>query len=211
MLLWWCVDLLARALPPAEREAVHGDLAESGETGFRALRDVLGLVIRRQAGPWKQGRPWVVFLCLVLPLSAALLSLSGRTATLTAVYSWLYVNNWTTGYLAAGFRQDLIHNLVIFALSCFKLTFAAWSAGLALGFLSRRSIGVNGFLFLCMLLAGVLLTPHDWHGANAPVFALSFYRIVLPVLILAVLVLVPAFRGMHDGLKFSRRFTHETH
>jgi hypothetical protein len=207
MLSWRCVDLLSRALAHEEREAVRGDLAESRATAGRALRDVLGLVIRRQAAPWKDWRPWVALLCVVLPLGVALLSMSQRAATLAAVYSWLYVNNWTNGYLAAGFRQDLIHNLAIFALSCLKLILAAWSAGLALGFLSRRAIGVSGSLFLLVLLAGVLLTPHDQQGANAPVFALSFYRVVLPVLILAVLVLIPAFRGMHDGLRFSRRFT----
>jgi hypothetical protein len=134
MLSWWCVDFISRALAPEEREAVRGDLMESGETGSRALRDVLGLTIRRQTRPWKNWRPWLALLCLVLPLSATLLSMSCGTANGTAVYSWLYVNNWTPGYLAEGFRQDLVHNLAIFALSYLKLIFAAWSAGLALGF-----------------------------------------------------------------------------
>ena len=54
------------------------------------------------------------------------------------------------------------------------------------------------------------LTPHSQDGGNAPVFMLSFYRRVLPILMLAVLVVIPSIRGMHDGRRFSRRFTHET-
>ena len=210
MLSWWCVDFVSRTLAPEEREAIRGDITESGATAGRALHDVLGMIIRRQAASLRRLGTWVIFLCLVLPLSAALLSMLSRIATLTAVYSWLYVNNWTPGYLAAGFRQDLLHNLAFFALSCFKLIFAAWSAGLALGFTSRRSIGSNGFLFLLVLVAGLLLTPHSQDGGNAPVFMLSFYRRVLPILMLAVLVVIPSIRGMHDGRRFSRRFTHET-
>ncbi|HEY3453238.1 MAG TPA: hypothetical protein VGK64_01470 [Bryobacteraceae bacterium] len=203
------MDLVSRALAPEEREAVRGDITESGATAGRALLDVLGMIVRRQAASWSRLGTWVILLCLVLPLSAILLSMVSRTATLTAVYSWLYVNNWTPGYLAAGFRQDLLHNLAFFAVSCFKLIFVAWSAGLALGFISRRSIGSNGLLFLLVLVAGLLLRPHSQDGGNGPVFLLSFYRRVLPIVMLAVLVVIPSIRGMHDGLRFSRRFTHE--
>ena len=207
MLSWWCVDLMSRALAPEEREVVRGDIAESGATSGRALRDVLGLAIRQQAMLWKQWKPWVVFLCLVLPLTVVLLSMSMRTTGRTAVYSWLYLNNWTTGYLAAGFRQDLLHDLVFFGLSYFKLIFAAWSAGFAIGFVSRKAICVHGLLFFLLLLPGVLLTASKYRGLNGPVFALNFYRLILPFLVVTVLVLIPALRGMHDGLRFSRRFT----
>ena len=101
MLSWWCVDFVSRALAPEEREAVRGDIAESDATACRALLDVLGMIVRRQAASWRRFGTWVILLCLVLPLSAALLSMLSRTATLTVVYSWLYVNNWTPGYLAA--------------------------------------------------------------------------------------------------------------
>ena len=47
-LLWWLVNSSAKMLESCEREAVRGDLAESGETGGQALRHVVGLVIRRQ-------------------------------------------------------------------------------------------------------------------------------------------------------------------
>ena len=40
---WWLVDKFSRLLEPAERDAVHGDVAESGETGGGALVEVRGL------------------------------------------------------------------------------------------------------------------------------------------------------------------------
>jgi hypothetical protein len=46
---WWLVDIASRMLEPDERDAVRGDLAESGVTGGYALRDLLGLLARRQA------------------------------------------------------------------------------------------------------------------------------------------------------------------
>lgn len=42
------IGFLSRGLEPAEREAVLGDLAESTASGAEKLRDVLGLVVRRQ-------------------------------------------------------------------------------------------------------------------------------------------------------------------
>ena len=46
---WRLVDLLSLILHPDEREVIHGDFAEFGAAGSQALRDVLGLVVRRQA------------------------------------------------------------------------------------------------------------------------------------------------------------------
>jgi len=50
---WWLADKFSRLLEPAEREAVRGDFAELGDSSARVLREVLGLVIRRQAWSWK--------------------------------------------------------------------------------------------------------------------------------------------------------------
>ena len=46
---WWLADRVSRLLEPDEREAVRGDLEETGAAGGKALRDVLGLAARRQA------------------------------------------------------------------------------------------------------------------------------------------------------------------
>jgi Tat protein translocase TatC len=49
---WWLAKGVSRILEANERDAVLGDLAESHESGGQALRDLLGLVVRRQAALW---------------------------------------------------------------------------------------------------------------------------------------------------------------
>jgi hypothetical protein len=51
---WQLVEILSLMLHSDERQAVRGDLAESGETGSQALSDVLGLAFRRQAAVVRQ-------------------------------------------------------------------------------------------------------------------------------------------------------------
>ncbi len=94
---WWLVDILCRLLEPNERDAVSGDIAESHETGGQALRGVLGLVARRKAALWKRWRPWLVLAGLVIPLGLLLGLVARRTADGSAVYIWLYANNWNSG------------------------------------------------------------------------------------------------------------------
>ena len=54
VITWW-TNLAFGTLEPAEREVVCGDLAEAGEYGWRALRQVLSLVIRRRVLNLKSG------------------------------------------------------------------------------------------------------------------------------------------------------------
>jgi len=51
-ILFWLVDSVSRCLEPNERDAVLGDFAESGNRPGRALRDLLGLIVRRRAALW---------------------------------------------------------------------------------------------------------------------------------------------------------------
>jgi hypothetical protein len=46
-------------LAPKDRDAVLGDLAETGASGGSALRSVLGLVVRQQMELWRAWQPWV--------------------------------------------------------------------------------------------------------------------------------------------------------
>lgn len=87
---WSLVETICRLLEPDERQAVLGDLAESGETGIRALAAVAGLVTRRQLGLWKSWRPWVASLGL-LPV---LLAFSFWTPSIVLIierYPWKHV------------------------------------------------------------------------------------------------------------------------
>ena len=103
------VDLASRLLEPAEGEVVQGDLAESGESSWQALAGILGLVLRRQINLWRSWRPWCV-LTLTIPL-CLLLTLSSRIASdHSAIYSWLYLNNWTARYLATPYFVAIWHS-----------------------------------------------------------------------------------------------------
>jgi hypothetical protein len=65
---WSSVDIVSRLLEADEREAVRGDLTEAGASGGRALCDVLGLVVRRQAALGMDWRPWLALRGIVAPV-----------------------------------------------------------------------------------------------------------------------------------------------
>ena len=46
-------------LAPKDRDAVLGDLAETGASGWSALGSVLGLVVRQQMELWRAWQTWV--------------------------------------------------------------------------------------------------------------------------------------------------------
>ena len=210
------VDTTARMLEPDERDAVLGDFAESGEAGGRALRGLLGLVLRRQAVLWKDWRPWLVLVSLLVPL-AWLLSIACRiTAGLCAVYLWSYLNNWDWALLRyASFWYILRDAVIAFSVPCIILICWSWSAGFLLGSASRRIMPVNSILFcLALVLGGLLGAPlyiASWFPArplsadpNGPVFALSFYRLIFPPILEAILVAVPAIWAMRSGARLKR-------
>ena len=199
---WWLVDHVSRLLQPDERDAVRGDLTELGVSGGKALCDLLGLVVRRQARVWTDWRPWLALVGLVAPLGLVLSLVSRYWADASAIYAWLYVNNWTWGYLESpGARLDLVHVSATFIIQCATLICWAWTLGFALGSLSRRAVWVNGVLFALVLLGG----PFDVaalalrNPANAAVFSVTFYRVWFPILLRIVFVLLPALWGMHQG------------
>ena len=73
---WSPVDTIAQLLEREERDAVQGDLVEAGESPWQALLDVLGLVARRQAGVWRNWRPWLAAFGLAVPSSFLLMGFS---------------------------------------------------------------------------------------------------------------------------------------
>lgn len=213
---WWLIGIMARTLEPGEREVVYGDLAESGESGRQAFCDVLGLVVRRQAALWVSWRSWLALVMLVVPLGMLLCLVSRRTADGSAIYIWLYANNWDWAFLGnAGFRSALAHNSEAIAIQYVTLAGCSWTAGFLLGFVSRRCIPGTGILFMLLLFFGEYLgTPprhlghalfyraRDFHP-NAAVFDLTFYRLVFPLIVQAGLVLTPSIWGMRRGLRAS--------
>ncbi len=213
---WWLVGIVSRSLSPDEREAVQGDFAESGETAGRALRGLLGLVLRRQVDLWTDWRPWLALLGLVIPLGLLLSLVSRMTADGSAIYAWMYLNNWTWTYVTnAGARTDLIRYGADISLHYLALVSWAWTGGFLLGSLSRRTIQANVSLFCMVLFLGELLcAPRDlghWIILPRPlghtdrdhdgVYSLLFYSVMFPLIVQVVLVLLPALWGTRQGLR----------
>ena len=69
------MEMAAGLLRPDEREAVLGDLAETGTDGWKGLHSVLGFVIWKHLELWRSWRPWAAS-SLVLPGSLLLLGVS---------------------------------------------------------------------------------------------------------------------------------------
>jgi hypothetical protein len=213
----WMVELVSRSLAPDEREAVHGDFAESDETSGEALRGVLGLVVRRQVALWRDWRPWLILVVLVVPLGLLLSFVSRMMADFSAIYSWMYLNNWTWTYIAnAGARTDLIGYGAEISFKYLALLSWSWTGGFLLGALSRRTIPVNVSMFCLALLLGELLNAPRYlghwlllprplgQGADSihdGVYSLPFYSVIFPLLIQVFLVVVPALSGVRQGLR----------
>jgi len=212
---WRLVGALAQILEPAEREAVNGDLVETGASGGQALRDVLGLVLRRQAAVWMHWKPWLTLVCLIVPLSMLLSLASRRVADESAVYIWMYAHNWNWDLLKnAGFWYEFAHVAWIVLLEYMTLACLSWTGGFALGSASRRMAQINSVLFCLMLLFGVVLGAplylayyarylqhvfglHRFAGRD-PVLTATFYRI-FPLIVQAVLVVVPSLWGLRQS------------
>jgi hypothetical protein len=115
------LDAATHLLECDEREAVLGDLTEAGESAWRGLLDILGLIVRRQAMLWKTWQPWAAAFGLALPASFLLMGFSLGV-------SWSFV----TG---AGLWLLVSHLFLLIAWS--------WSGGFVVGSLSRRTLWVS--------------------------------------------------------------------
>lgn len=104
---WWLADRVSLLLSTEERDAVRGDLAESGEGGREALAQVLELAARRH-GRVENWRPW----CALLLATGMGLKLVRQSAPLihrSATYAWMYLANWRMADAGnTGFRRLLL-------------------------------------------------------------------------------------------------------
>ena len=220
----WVLALwLSSTLDEPEREAVIGDLKECAESGGRALASVLGLVVRRQTAIWKDSHFWIVLLILVLPLSFLLCTIAQNAAGLSAVYTWMYANNWDWALTKnIGFWYVLAGAAVHLFLDWLTVVCWSWSAGFLLGCL-RNAVQPTARVAFLLLLAVLQIAhvPERWFhlwlelsgvppfpsvDPNAPVTAIAFYRVIFPFLMLVALVALPAISGMRQpGLNASRK------
>ena len=73
---WKLIEAMALQLTPQEREIVLGDLIETHQTAWRGMREVSGLVARRQLQLWNDWRAWLAAPGLALPCSFLLMGFS---------------------------------------------------------------------------------------------------------------------------------------
>jgi len=210
-------DTASFMLDSAERDAVCGDLAESKESGSQVLREVLGLVLRRRAACLLGWRPWLALAGLTIPLSVLVSLASRRTADHTAIYLWLYVNNWNWALIHnPGFWRELAECTSDVLLSSLALACSSWTAGLLVGRFARRIFWFSGAVFFAVVLAVdffgiprffdhilVLQRARDFRD-NSAVFLEAFYGHLFPQFAQLFLVVLPAWRGMIRGQQMDR-------
>jgi hypothetical protein len=173
---WSLVETICRLLEPEERQAVLGDLAESGETGIRALTAVTGLVVRRQLGLWKSWRPWVALLGL-LPVLLAFSSFASSVVLIIERYPW------EPGHQT---HQEII--LMLFA-ATFLTAVCSWAVGFVTASLARRATASAAAL----LLVGALWEICHQQAAHTPL------GILFTGLLQLALHLAPFAHGLRSG------------
>jgi hypothetical protein len=130
-------EMAAIFVAPKDRDAVLGDLAETGASGWSALGSVLGLVMRQQMELWRAWQPWV----------ASSVALAG-SLLLLAVSFGLSVN---THHLLRGERG---YGTVLIA-ALLMLSWA-WTSGFLVGSLSGKTQWVSCILCAIPCLSCVL-------------------------------------------------------
>jgi hypothetical protein len=175
---WSMVDVVSQLLERDEREAVCGDLAESGEGPGQALLDVFGLVVRRHMLPWKSWRPWLAAFGLALPGTLLLLGLS---FSISQTYQRMLdpVIFEATGLkLAPGLSLLLCQVSLLIGWS--------WTCGFVMGSVSRRTVWVSVALSCIPCL-----------------FCLSRFHIESMSRFCVLLFLPPAVWGVSRGLQIA--------
>jgi hypothetical protein len=185
--LWiWSTQALSRILDSGERETVLGDLAELGVSGHKAFKGVLGLVLRRQIGLWKEWEPWFVLWAIVVPVGPLLTRQANglELRFLPNLVMWFHYGiSYRTG----------VSSPALFAEFCFQasaLITWSWTSTFALGVLSRKTIWVNGVLFF--LWCAVFALDHGFYPFRF-LGATNF-----------LIILLPAYFGIRKSIKSPR-------
>jgi hypothetical protein len=181
---------LSRLLDPDEREVALGDVAELGYVGGQALAIILGLVLRRQLQLWKQWRPWFVLVSMVIPIAVLLAYLSnelgGKLFPVLVMWSRHHVA-YATGLKPSAEAFDLLLNVA-------ALVLWSWTCAFAVGVLARKTMYVPIIVFCVVCLAtGWRLGPN----AMVPLWTTAWGW--LPVAIICLLVMAPAYHGLRYG------------
>jgi hypothetical protein len=130
-------EMAAIFLAPKDRDAVLGDLAETGASVWSALRSVLGLVVRQQMELWRAWQPWV----------ASSVALAGSLLLLGVSFG-LSVDSRHLLRGVRGYGSVLCDALLMLSW--------AWTSGFVVGSLSGKTRWVSGILCAIPCLSCVL-------------------------------------------------------
>ena len=131
------VEMAGRMLGADVREAILGDLAETGVGEWGKLFAVLGYVARREMELWRSWRPWV----------AGAVALPGSLLLLGASFS---LSMDSRGLM----QGDSVHWTL--GLEAFLLVGWAWTSGFLVGSVSGRTRWVSAMLCAAPCLSCVL-------------------------------------------------------
>jgi pimeloyl-ACP methyl ester carboxylesterase len=195
---------LSRLLEPAERSVVLGDLVESGASGTKALREIGGLVGRRQAALWLAWDPWIALLVAV-PLGVVLSFVSRWWAQGNALGLADYnLERLTWEYLQhPAARRDLVEFVARLFLDNVALIAWSWGLGFVIGTVSSRTRWVTAGLFsliLFMAAAGTTTTGQAFRPGGG-ILGTLLIGTVYPLLLRVIVVLLP----LEWGMQASRR------
>jgi hypothetical protein len=157
-------------LAPNDRDAVLGDLAETGASGLNAFGSVLGLAMRQQMELWRSWQPWV----------ASSVAFAGSLLLLSVSFG-LSVDSVSLLRGEREYGSVLCEALLMLSWS--------WTSGFVVGSLSGKTRWVSGILctipclscvlrfqdtslsrlcVLLFLLPGVIGTVQGVHRARLP-------------------------------------------
>jgi hypothetical protein len=201
---WWLADRVSLLLSTDERDAVRGDLAESGEGGSEAVVQVLGLAARRQAAGWKNWRPWCALL-LATGMGLKLVRQSAPLIHLSSIYAWMYLANWRMADVGnSGFWRLMLHESGQILLSGLVLMVSALVAGIVIGMsvARRNALATGAVACVALTVTNVAYVPQN------PVLGPAFIRALYAFLLLAAVVLLPAVCGLRFSTSLRSRFGH---
>jgi hypothetical protein len=135
---WVFVEYFARVLPPELREPVVGDMLESNESAWQALRGLFGLVMLRQTEDWRSWRPWLAGFGVALPSSFMLMGVSMSV-------SWSYMRLLCPEMLAQASLTKPSALIVLFWQALLLIGWS-WTGGFVVGSVSKRTLWASTLL-----------------------------------------------------------------
>jgi len=195
----WIVDGLLTEFTEDDRNAICGDATELGFNQTALLRDLVSLLVRREAHAWTALRPWRTLVCAVLPLGFALSVVSRFWSGGLAISAFMYGQTGIAGAIGTvGARANLLEVVTRLAAHVILLAIWAWSVGRLLRLWTGAAWMSNGVLMTLIVFAGTVgsTTVGMLNPANAAVFSLPTYRLLVPFIVRGTAVVLPLWIGI---------------